>query len=72
MFKDLFKHEELYECCGEYFGFGMITMLRDFGPLKKGEQYDSAWFQVEESVLEIYDSSEHKLVDINCKLEAIL
>jgi hypothetical protein len=72
MFKDLFTHEDVFECCAECFGFGAVVMLRDIGPLKAGEKYESLWFQVEKSVIEVFDTPEHVLLSFKVKLEAVV
>lgn len=55
MFKDLLEYESLDEACEDCFGFSNIILLRDFGPLKKGQKIDSIWFHLTTSTVEICD-----------------
>ena len=52
MFNDLIEYEVLNECCTECFGFGKVTMLRDFGPWKKGDKVSNLWFNIDGDVAE--------------------
>jgi hypothetical protein len=70
MFKDLFTYRDVYESCGELFGFGIVTMLRDIGPLKAGETYESVWFDVEQSLIAVFDTPTHKLLEFKVCLQA--
>ena len=74
MFKDLLKFQEnldesLLEACSDLFGFQDLIVLRDFGPLKKGQEIETIWFNLETSVVEVYDH-EKKILEFPFRLEA--
>ena len=54
MFEKIFTYDVVYEACGECFAFGNIKMLKDFGPLKQGEEIGSIWFDLNSSAVIIY------------------
>lgn len=55
MFDTLLKYEDLFEASPESFGFGNVTMLRDFGPLKKDQTVPSLWFQLDSGICEVFE-----------------
>jgi len=61
MFKNLFKYDDLYESCANIFELGDVTMLRDFGPLKKGKTYTSIWVDLEAQVVKVFDSDKRTI-----------
>lgn len=39
------------------FGFGKATLLRDFGPLKSGQEVAAIWFKLDSAMVEVYSES---------------
>lgn len=71
MFKNLLEYEELQEACAEIFGFSGVTMLRDFGPLKKGQKLEGLWFDLEKSLVESFENNDGKpSISFQFRLEA--
>jgi len=65
IFGRLFNYDFIDEA-GECFGFSGVTMLRDFGKLRKGQKIESIWFFIEKSTVNVWfdDSSKEE-----CDLE---
>lgn len=65
IFGRLFNYNYIDEA-GECFGFSGVTMLRDFGKLRKGQRIESIWFFIEKSTVNVWfdDASKEK-----CDLE---
>jgi len=70
MFKDLLKYEGLEEACEELFGFSGVTMLRDFGKLKKGQKLKSLWFNLETGIAQSIIENEEIVVEFPFHLDA--
>ena len=62
LFKNLFKYEELYEDCAKTFELGDVTILRDFGPLKKGETYTAICVDLETQEVKVFDSDNRTML----------
>lgn len=73
MFNDLLSYNELEEACADAFGFGDVTMLRDFGPLKKGQKIKQLWFMTETGIVRawIYDIESRNPIEFKFTLQAL-
>ena len=60
MQKDLLTFTDLIEAEPECVAFGNVTFIRDFGPIKKGDTFDSAWFHMEHATLEVFKDDDNK------------
>lgn len=70
MFKDLITYTELYDACSEYFQFGGVVFLRDFGPWKKGDKIECISFNIEENA-ETIQSDEKGDTIKSCKFQLV-
>lgn len=63
-YKDLFTSvcdaEGCLDANQEYYALDQITMLKDFGPLRKGEKYDSIWFDIVGAKCRVYKEESEK------------
>lgn len=70
IFSAVISYEELLEACSEMFGFGKVTLLRDFGPLKAGQQVGSLWFWFETGMVKVYSEDDILEQTFQFRLEA--
>lgn len=71
MFESIFTYTDVEEAEPSLFGFSGVTMLRDFGPLKKGDQLVSIWFDTEKSKVSVFkDDAAVESHVFNFRLEA--
>ena len=57
IFSTVISYEDLLEACDDMFGFGKATLLRDFGPLKSGQEVAAIWFKLDSAMVEVYSES---------------
>lgn len=56
---DIFEYEELHDDSMSCFQVANVTMLQDFGPLKKGQEINTLMLDFESGVCSVYNTGEH-------------
>ena len=58
VFSQIFDYKYLLDASAEMMAFGEVTMKKDFGPLKKGQNISSLWFNMEKGVCDFWEKED--------------